>query len=192
MILRSIPIGMDWARGPAAAASALFGLRGMSIEHVDVSGLVSVRRRYLGFEATLIARHLVLKLMGHSGPDQIKILNEVVAPAGLDLIWPVSVSGGILLPERMYTKGPGSQPGLVGGGDRTAPGGPARVRISASTSCSDGTPAGPSRGRPTRRPDVVNKRFQSTIVRAKVSPIRFTVSGMRTRRSCSKQGCTPR
>ncbi len=78
---------------------ALFSLRGMMIEHVEASGLVPVRRRYLGFEATMIARHLILKVMGHSGPGHVKILDTVVAPAYLDLIWPVRVSGGILLTE---------------------------------------------------------------------------------------------
>ncbi len=76
---------------------ALLGLRGVSVEHVDLHGLVPVRRRYLGFEATMIARHLILKVIGHSGPKRADLLKQVVAPAGLELIWPVQVSRGILL-----------------------------------------------------------------------------------------------
>lgn len=89
---------------------ALFALRGMAIEHVDVSGLVPIRRPYLGFEATLIARHLVLKVMGHNGPGRISILNEVIAPAGLDLIWPVQRSRGILLPQSGSLRPPTTPP----------------------------------------------------------------------------------
>jgi hypothetical protein len=78
---------------------ALFALRGLLIGGTDFSGLVPVRERYLGFEATMIVRHLVLKIMGHAGPKRIRIVDEVVPPPGLDRIWPVRVSGGILLPE---------------------------------------------------------------------------------------------
>jgi hypothetical protein len=80
---------------------ALLGLHGMSVDHAGFSGLAPLRERYLGFEATMIARHLVLKVMGHAGRAAIDLSKQVVIPAGVELtpIWPVRSSGGILLPS---------------------------------------------------------------------------------------------
>jgi hypothetical protein len=89
-------LGMENDQPPPGA---LLGLRGMSVDHAGFSGLAPLRERYLGFEATMIARHLVLKVMGHAGPPAIDLGPQVVIPAGVELIqiWPVRSSGGILL-----------------------------------------------------------------------------------------------
>jgi hypothetical protein len=64
------------------------GLRGMAIGRPDRSGPEPTINYHLGFEATMIVRHLVLKVMGHAGPPELQILDEVVAPPSLELIWP--------------------------------------------------------------------------------------------------------
>jgi hypothetical protein len=80
---------------------ALLGLRGMAVERAPFSGLAPIREQYLGFEATMIARHLVLKVMGHAGPASLDLSREVVIPKGVDLaqIWPLRSSRGILVPQ---------------------------------------------------------------------------------------------
>jgi hypothetical protein len=70
------------------APGAGLGLRGLAIGRVDRSGLESTPDYHLGFEATMLVRHLVLKVMGHAGPPELRVLDEVVAPPTLELIWP--------------------------------------------------------------------------------------------------------
>lgn len=65
-----------------------FGLRGMAIGRVDRLQPTPTMEYHLGFEATMIVRRLVLKVMGHAGPPELRTLDEVVAPPSLDLIWP--------------------------------------------------------------------------------------------------------
>lgn len=88
---------------PEQPPGALFGLRRLDVarEHWG-AGLTPTRERYLGYEATVIAKGLVLKVLGHAGPAQIKITKEVVITPdlGLSQIWPVQSSGGIVLPQR--------------------------------------------------------------------------------------------
>jgi len=87
-------------REAQAPPGGLFRIRPMMIEHRDMSGLVPVRTPYLGFEATMVARHLVLAVMGHAGPAQVNVLDEAAPPPALERIWPVRASRGVLLPER--------------------------------------------------------------------------------------------
>jgi hypothetical protein len=81
--------------------AALFGLRRVDVarEHWT-EALTPTFERYIGYEATLIAKGLVLKILGHAGPTQIKMTKEVVTKSDLTQIWPVQSSGGILLPAR--------------------------------------------------------------------------------------------
>lgn len=88
---------------PAQPAGALFGLRRLDVarEYWGES-LTPTLERYLGYEATLITKGLVLKILGHAGPAQIRMTKEVVISAdlGLTQIWPMQSSAGILLPKR--------------------------------------------------------------------------------------------
>jgi hypothetical protein len=86
---------------PSKPPGALFGLRRLDVtrEHWG-PGLTPTWERYLGYEATLIIKGLVLKVLGHAGPAEIKMTKEVVIKPDLGLmqIWPVQSSGGIVLP----------------------------------------------------------------------------------------------
>lgn len=87
---------------PTQPPGALYGLPRLDVarEHWG-AGLTPTRERYLGYEATLIAKGLVLKVLGHAGPTQIKMTRELVIKPELALmqIWPVQSSGGIVLPQ---------------------------------------------------------------------------------------------
>lgn len=72
----------------------LLGLRGMRVERIIWPGIVPIRERYLGFEATMIARHLVLKVFGHAGSAELEMSDGLVIPIELTQIWPVRSSGG--------------------------------------------------------------------------------------------------
>lgn len=79
---------------------ALFGIRGIAVVGQELTGLAPTVGRYMGYEATLIARGLVLKVLGHTGPPAARLTREVMIEPelGLTQIWPVQSSGGILLP----------------------------------------------------------------------------------------------
>jgi hypothetical protein len=92
-------IGLEPRRPPGA----LFGLRRLDVEREHWgAGLTPTRERYLGYEATVIAKGLVLKVLGHAGPAEIRMTKELVIKPelGLTQIWPVQSSGGIVLPAR--------------------------------------------------------------------------------------------
>ena len=85
---------------PDKAPGALFGLRPMAVVQQGWSGLAPALGRYMGYEATLIARGLVLNVLGHIGPPGTQMTKEFGFDHDLALnqIWPVRSSGGILLP----------------------------------------------------------------------------------------------
>lgn len=92
---------------PTQPPGALFGLRRVDVAHEHWgAGLTPTRERYLGYEATLIAKGLVLKVLGHAGPVQIRMTEEVVInpELGLTQIWPVQSSGGVLLPANRLVR----------------------------------------------------------------------------------------
>ncbi len=85
---------------PEQPPGALFGLRPMVVVQQGWSGLAPTLGKYMGYEATLIARGLVLKVLGHIGPPGTQTTKEFGFDHDLALnqIWPVRSSGGILLP----------------------------------------------------------------------------------------------
>lgn len=99
----SPPDGVEVLIGlePEQPAGALFGLRPIAVVQQKWSGLVPTLGKYMGYEATLIARGLVLKVLGHIGPPEKQMTKEVGLDRDLRLnqIWPVRSSGGILLPR---------------------------------------------------------------------------------------------
>lgn len=69
---------------PTQPPGALFGLRRLDVERQHWgAGLTPTRERYLGYEATLIAKGLVLKILGHAGPVEIRMTKEVVIKLNL-------------------------------------------------------------------------------------------------------------
>lgn len=92
---------------PTQPPGALFGLRRVDVarEHWG-EGLTPTMERYLGYEATLIAKGVVLKVLGHAGPAEIRMTEEVVIKPelGLTQIWPVQSSGGIVLPGNQLVR----------------------------------------------------------------------------------------
>jgi hypothetical protein len=96
-------IGMEENEPPPGA---LFGLRPLAVDRSMFSGLVTTRSRLLAYEATMIARHLVFKVLGHAGSEKFSLSAGLPASAAaliqsLWRIWSPESSGGVLLPGRL-------------------------------------------------------------------------------------------
>jgi hypothetical protein len=96
---------------PSGPPGALFGIRGLHVLVKDEASLAPRYARYLGYEVTMIARHLVLKLLGHvGGPADFSVSEGFDLPGlkPLTKIWPPEASGGVLLPPSYRPGGAGS------------------------------------------------------------------------------------
>jgi hypothetical protein len=87
------------------APGALFALRPLAVDRAQFAGLVPVRSRHLAYEVTMIAGHLVLKVLSHVGPANFALSAGLPPDAaallrGLWRIWPPESSGGVVLPSR--------------------------------------------------------------------------------------------
>lgn len=90
---------------------ALFGIRGLHVVLKDATSIAPRYERYVGYQVTMIARHLALGLLGHAdGPVDFSVSEgfEVAELKGLMKIWRPEAGGGVLLPSSYRSRSPGS------------------------------------------------------------------------------------
>lgn len=96
---------------PSGPPGALFAIRGLQVIVKNEAGLAPRYARYLGYEVTMIARHLALKLLGHvGGPADFSVSEGFDLPGlkSLTKIWRPEASGGVLLPPSYRPRAAGS------------------------------------------------------------------------------------
>ena len=70
------------------APGALFGIRGLAVGGQEWTGLAPTVGWYMGYEATLVVRGLVLKVLGHTGPPAAALTREVMIEPASGLTQP--------------------------------------------------------------------------------------------------------